>query len=66
MNAPKQAANQANQANQKATDDAKKGCAPSFLSLQRGELSTPCGSGEPNPEEQYVPSDKEREAGGEG
>jgi hypothetical protein len=63
MNAPKQAPEQANQ---KANDDAKKGCASSFLSLQRGELSTPCGSGEPNPEEQYVPSDKEREAGGEG
>ncbi len=64
MNAPKQAANEANQ---KASDhDEKKGCAPSFLNLQRGELSTPCGSGEPNPEEQYVPSDKEREAGGEG
>jgi hypothetical protein len=61
MNAPKPAANQ------KATDDdAKKGCAPSFLNLQRGELSTPCGADEPNPEEQYVPSDKEREAGGEG
>lgn len=61
MNAPNTAANQ------KPNDqDAKKGCAPSFLSLQRGELSTPCGSGEPNPDEQYVPSDKEREAGGEG
>ena len=49
-----------------ADQDANKGCVISFLNLQRGELGTPCGSGEPDPEEQYVPSDKEREAGGEG
>ena len=55
-----------NAANQNASNHEKKGCAISFLNLQRGEFSTPCGSGEPNPEEQYVPSDKEREAGGEG
>jgi hypothetical protein len=54
-------------ADQKATEqDEKKGCAPSFLDLKRGELTTPCGPEEPDPEEQYVPSDKEREAGGEG
>ncbi len=61
MDAPNKAANQ-----KPSDDEAKKGCAISFLSLQRGELSTPCGPGEPDPEEQYVPSDKEREAGGEG
>jgi hypothetical protein len=61
MDAPKKAPNQ------KPSDkDPRKGCVISFLNLQRGELSTPCGSGEPDPEEQYVPSDKEREAGGEG
>lgn len=61
MNAPNKAANQ------KARDqNEKKGCAPSFLNLQRGGLSTPCGSEEPDSKEQYVPSDKEREAGGEG
>lgn len=54
-------------ANQKPSEqNARKGCAPSFLSLQRGEFNTPCGSEEPDPKEQYVPSDKEREAGGEG
>lgn len=53
--------------NQKSSEEDKtKGCAPSFVGLKRGELNTPCGSGEPDPEEQYVPSDKEREAGGEG
>jgi len=61
MNAPDNAANQ-----KTSDDDEKKGCAPSFLNLQRGEFSTPCGSSEPDPGEQYVPSDKEREAGGEG
>ena len=61
MDAPNKAANQ-----KASNHDDKKGCAISFLNLQRGEFSTPCGSGEPNPEEQYVPSDKEREAGGEG
>jgi hypothetical protein len=61
MDAPNQAANQ-----NSSNHDEKRGCAISFLNLQRGEFSTPCGSGEPSPEEQYVPSDKEREAGGEG
>lgn len=64
MNAPMKAPNHAT--NQKPSEDARKGCAPSFLNLQRGEFSTPCGSEEPDPKEQYVPSDKEREAGGEG
>lgn len=61
MDAPNKRANE-----RPSDDDREKGCVTSFLNLQRGELSTPCGSGEPNPEEQYVPSDKEREAGGEG
>ena len=60
MNAPNKTANQ------KPSKDAQKGCVASFLNLQRGELNTPCGSEEPDPTEQYVPSDKEREAGGEG
>jgi len=54
-------------ANQKPeSDETKKGCATSFLNLERGEIDSPCGPAEPNPEEQYVQSDKEREAGGEG
>lgn len=55
-------------ANQKAknSDEAKKGCATSFLNLERGEISSPCGPSEPNPEEEYIQPDKEREAGGEG
>jgi hypothetical protein len=54
-------------ANQKPkSGQTKKGCAPSFLNVQRGEIGSPCGPEEPEPEEQYVPSDKEREVGGEG
>jgi hypothetical protein len=54
-------------ANQKPeSDETKKGCATSFLNLERGEIDSPCGPEEPNAEEQYVQSDKEREAGGEG
>jgi len=54
-------------ANQKPkSDESKKGCATSFLNLERGEIASPCGPAEPYPEEEYVQPDKEREAGGEG
>jgi hypothetical protein len=62
MDAGNKAANQ----KPKKSDEAKKGCATSFLNLERGEIGSPCGPSEPNPEEEYVQSDKEREAGGEG
>lgn len=61
MDAPNKAANQKPQSN-----ETKKGCATSFLNLERGEIDSPCGPEEPNPKERYVQSDKEREAGGEG
>ena len=61
MDALNEAANQ-----NPSGDETKKGCASSFLNLERGELGSPCGPAEPNPEEEYVQPDKEREAGGEG
>jgi hypothetical protein len=43
-----------------------KGCALSFLMEERGELGGICGGAEPDPAEEYVQPDKEKEAGGEG
>ena len=50
------------------TNDAEKtrGCAPSFLMEERGELGGICNGAEPDPAEEYVQPDKEKEAGGEG
>lgn len=47
-------------------DDPTKGCAISFLNLERGEIASPCGPVQPKPGEEYVQPDKEKEAGGEG
>jgi hypothetical protein len=41
------------------------GCAPSFLMQERGEIGGMCPE-EPDPQEEYVQPDKEKEAGGEG
>ena len=43
----------------------QKGCAPSFIMEERGEIGGICNE-EPNPAEEYVQPDKEKEAGGEG
>jgi len=47
-------------------DPATQGCATSFLMDERGEIEGICGAVQPDPAEQYVQPDKEREAGGEG
>jgi hypothetical protein len=41
----------------------KRGCAPSFLTQKRNELDEVCP---PDPKEEYVQPDAEKEAGGEG
>jgi len=60
-----------NSAKQKANStkndpEKTKGCAPSFLMEERGEIGGICGGAEPDPAEEYVQPDKEKEAGGEG
>ena len=45
---------------------ATQGCATSFLMQERGEIDTVCGEPEPDPQEEYVQPEKEKEAGGEG
>jgi hypothetical protein len=42
------------------------GCAVSFLMQERGEIDKECGEPEPDPNEEYVQPEKEKEAGGEG
>ena len=42
------------------------GCATSFLMDERGEIGGICGELQPDPKDQYVEEDQEREAGGEG
>jgi hypothetical protein len=45
---------------------ATQGCATSFLMQERGEIDKVCGEPEPDPNEEYVQPEKEKEAGGEG
>jgi hypothetical protein len=48
-------------------DDPKtQGCTTSFLLQERGEIGEVCGEVQPDPKEEYVQPDKEKEAGGEG
>lgn len=42
------------------------GCAPSFLMQKRGELGGVCDDAQPDPNEEYVQPENEKEAGGEG
>jgi hypothetical protein len=42
------------------------GCTTSFLMEERGEIGGICGDLQPDPKEEYVQPDKEKEAGGEG
>lgn len=46
-------------------DPSQKGCATSFITQDRGEIGGICNE-QPNPTEQYVQPDSEKEDGGEG
>ena len=46
-------------------DSKTQGCTTSFLLQERGEIGGVCGD-VPDPNEEYVQSEKEKEAGGEG
>jgi hypothetical protein len=41
------------------------GCATSFLTLEKNEMNKVCGAVPPDPKEEYVQSDDEKESGGE-
>jgi hypothetical protein len=49
-----------------AADPKTEGCAISFIMQERGELGGVCAQVQPDPQEEYVQPDKEKEAGGEG
>ena len=42
------------------------GCATSFLMQKRGEIGSVCGDQQPDPNEEYVQPENEKETGGEG
>jgi hypothetical protein len=44
---------------------AKQGCATSFLNQEKNELDKVCGSVPPDPKEEYVQGEREKESGGE-
>jgi hypothetical protein len=46
-------------------DSEEKGCATSFLTREKEEMDKSCGAIQPNPKEEYVQPDEEKEAGGE-
>jgi hypothetical protein len=48
------------------SDPNTQGCATSFLMEKRGEIGEVCGDVRPDPKEEYVQPEKEKEAGGEG
>ena len=41
------------------------GCTTSFLNQEKNELDKACGTVAPNPKEEYVQKDDEKESGGE-
>jgi hypothetical protein len=43
-----------------------RGCATSSIMQERGEIGGACGELQPDPKEEYVQPEKEKEAGGEG
>jgi hypothetical protein len=47
-------------------DPRTQGCATSFLLQKRGEIGEVCANAQPDPQEEYVQPEKEKEAGGEG
>lgn len=51
--------------NQLEVDPDQEGCATSFIMQERGEIGGICDE-QPNPREQYVQPDSEKENGGEG
>jgi hypothetical protein len=51
--------------NQLEVEPNQEGCATSFIMQERGEISGICNE-QPNPTEQYVQPDSEKEDGGEG
>ena len=51
--------------NEREHDSDQQGCTTSFIMQERGESGGICDE-EPNPAEEYVQPDKEKEAGGEG
>jgi hypothetical protein len=51
---------------EKSKADPTEGCTTSFLLEERGEIGGMCGEVQPDPKEEYVQPDKEKEAGGEG
>ncbi len=51
--------------NQLEVDPDQEGCATSFIMQERGEIGGICDE-QPNPREQYVQPDREKENGGEG
>lgn len=57
---------QATKGDAKGDPPAAEGCATSFLMQERGEIDKACGVPEPDPNEEYVQPEKEKEAGGEG
>jgi hypothetical protein len=48
------------------TNPKTRGCATSFIMQERGEIGGICRELQPNPKEEYVQPDSEKEAGGEG
>ncbi len=46
-------------------DPAKQGCATSFINREKDEMDKVCGT-KPNPKEEYVQPEREKESGGEG
>jgi hypothetical protein len=46
-------------------DSEEQGCATSFLTREKEEIDKGCGAIQPNPKEEYVQPDEEKEAGGE-
>ncbi len=51
---------------EKGKADLTPGCAISFLLQERGEIGGVCSDVQPDPNEEYVQPEKEKEAGGEG
>ena len=47
-------------------DSSAQGCTISFIMEERGEIGGACAGLQPDPKEEYVQPEKEREAGGEG
>jgi hypothetical protein len=47
-------------------DPKTQGCVTSFLLQKRGEIGEVCGDVQPDPKEEFVQPEKEKEAGGEG